>query len=310
MMSSSSASKKKQKNEDAPLVKTLSLIDPLLQFLTKRSGKTSVPLKMLYSMLKDHLSQNQCLLAFISELDDLGIVQLHYYESNQKPATISWDDKIEIGFPSQNLENQTAKQAGSLSGSTKTAAKRRVAALKQMLKQRIGRQQGAGSSDSTAMTTLENDENNDEQSDFRPELQKDWDPYSHHACEDLEELCHEGKRAMEELQIMFRFAKKSIRGNGQPQSKKSIPSSILPRQAAYSGSHPSQTSSFGELPPDVREKIPDVILQAFGISNSRSIGRRLYSHQAKAISSLVRETHTLVSTSTGSGKSLVSVFLS
>ena len=367
------AAKKKQIDEQ-PLVKSLCLLDPLLQFLTKRSGKTSVPLSMLLAVLPggQELPRNQSLLQHIPELVELGILRLYPPSNNQKKTgssttsadadadadddnnsetitLLSWETASEIGFPSPPSQDDdwkggakhhrqqktvTIQQAGSLCGSTKTAAKRRLAALKRSLKACLtqkGSDDGLQSSSSAATNAAaaaeeigdgdkEHSHHSNSHDKKRPRLQKDWEFESQKATpvehDFEEELCHEAKLARESLQKMFRFEKQSpkrTKNDPLPATKTSaIPQYILPKQAAYSGSHPAQTSTFSELPKETLEKIPSVILDAFGIVCSpagggqrKLSGRRLYNHQAKAISSAVQERHTLVCTSTGSGKSLV-----
>lgn len=366
-----SATGKKEVDEH-PLVLSLSLLDPLLQFLTKRSGKTSVPLSMLQAVLPggQSLSRNQSLLQHIPELVDLGILRLYpssdgksnklaeSKESNGKtPPSISWDTALEIGFPSPPMQDddtwkesgskkqkKVIQQAGSLCGSTKTAAKRRLAALKRSLKSQLTKNNCKKGSDgeppSSAISSIPNtlEENMDRKEDEdskdyqsettdskkRPILQKTWEledddqPSSSNEME--EELCQEARLARDALQSMFRFEKRAPKGSKasnlpEAKAKTEIPTHILPKQASYAGSHPAQTSTFSDLSTEIREKIPTIILDAFGIVSSptadsgakKKNGRRLYSHQVKAISSAVQGRHTLVCTSTGSGKSLVSL---
>lgn len=351
--------------DEQPLLLSLTLLDPLLQFLTKRSGKTSVPLSMLQAVLPGEptLPRNQSLLQHIPKLVDLGILRLYPPSSSngkkqdavngnngETPERLSWDTALEIGFPSppmqeNNWKDGTSKnqkkiiqQAGSLCGSTKTAAKRRLAALKRSLKAcPISKKNGdlPSSSASTSCSTKENvaaQEIEDSKqshagttdSKKRPRLQKAWDfeeendqPLSGNEIE--EELCHEARMARDSLQSIFRFEKTAPKGtktgNLLSGTKTDIPQYILPKQAAYVGSHPAQTSTFGEFSKEIREKIPTIILDAFGIVTSpvaargrgKASGRTLYGHQVRAISSAVQGCHTLVCTSTGSGKSLVSL---
>ena len=352
--------------DEQPLLLSLSLLDPLLQFLTKRSGKTSVPLSMLQAVLPGGPTQprNQALLQHIPELVDLGILCLYPPSSSngnkldagngnntgETPGRLSWDTALEIGFPSpaiqdNNWKDGTSKQqkkiiqqAGSLCGSTKTAAKRRLAALKRSLKARhiSGKNGDFPSSSASTSCAMEESVAGEEIEDSkqyhsgttdskkRPRLRKAWDleeqddhPLSGNQID--EELCHEARLARDSLQKMFRFEKPVSRGakTGKLLSgtKTDIPQYILPKQAGYSGSHAAQTSTFGEFSKEIREKIPNMILDAFGIvlspaaagGRGKTNGRRLYSHQVKAISSAVQGRHTLVCTSTGSGKSLVSL---
>ena len=68
------------------------------------------------------------------------------------------------------------------------------------------------------------------------------------------------------------------------------------------GSHAAQTARFRALDKETRAKIPNVVLKAFGINASGQTiinARKLYSHQARAISSALNDQHTMVCTSTG-----------
>ena len=362
-----SATRKKGADEH-PLVLSLSLVDPLLQFLTKRSGKTSVPLSMLRAVLPGghDLPRNQILLQHIPELADLGILRLYppaaaKGSSSSKGETsesISWDTALEIGFPSPPMrddddkckENSSKKQkgviqqAGSLCGSTKTAANRRLAALKRSLKalstKDICKTGNDGEPPSLRVSSctdtmegnqprLEDEDSNQSESVMalskkRPRLQKTWDLEDDDELSSSDEMgeedvCQEARLARGVLQTMFRFEKQPSKhgsklGKLGSKEKSDIPQYILPKQASYAGSHPAQMSTFGDLSQKVREKIPTIILNAFGIVSSQATGsiaknvkgRRLYSHQVKAISSAIQGRHTLVCTSTGSGKSLVS----
>jgi hypothetical protein len=325
--------KARQPNVDYhPVVKSLSLLDPLLQFLTKRSGKTSVPLSILKSVVPGGIEspRHQGLLEHISELNYLRILRLQGSKKEEIPTTISWDSSLEIGFPAppalgdaQGAESvQAPKQAGSLHGSTKAAAKRRLAALKKILKAEAGTKLGiqskvrstASQGARDATTAVDSDTDNATAGNI---LKKEWDFQPHEAtgevADDLEEeLCYEAKTALESLTKMFHFKPRPKKGqHTEGSTKNAIPEYILGKQASYAGSHAAQTSKYGELDIGSREKIPSVVLAAFGLGGGSSDGqrsciqRKLYTHQAKAINSAVQDCHTLVCTSTGSGKSLV-----
>jgi len=377
------------KNVDHPWIKSLSLLDPLLQFLTKRSGKTLVPLSMLQAVLPEgaDLPRKKLLLQHIPELVNLGILRLSYpatatatattaadspknASQNQSTTSLSWDTAVEIGFPAPPMEQQQQQQkqennedwiggvvqrkqskiivpVESLCGSTKTGAKRRLAALKRAIKaqrdetdcQGKANKNTVGDSFKGRVNEKDGDANVDttETSKIDKNLHtKDWNFESHQKMttnllpaavdqEDEEEevVCHETKVAQKVLQDMFQFVARpppskqlssssAAAAASLATSRNTIPEYILPKQASYAGSHPAQTSKYSDLSEEILAKIPRVVLNAFGIdcgqSSGKINGRRLYSHQAMAIASAIEDKHTLVCTSTGSGKSLVRFF--
>ena len=86
----------------------------------------------------------------------------------------------------------------------------------------------------------------------------------------------------------------------------------LPCQAAYSATHPAREARYGNLTRETIENIPKEVLDIFDLDVDEgdrasflgSRRRRLFSHQARAIESAMSGTHTVVTTATGSGKSL------
>ncbi|CAB9498630.1 dependent helicase HRQ1 [Seminavis robusta] len=332
---------KKPKSEDDPLVKSLCLVDPLLQFLTKRSGKTSVPLTLLKNVLPGGVDRHPTLLQHIFQLHQWGILRLFFKPDTDNNDVSSWDSATaEIGFPTpQPLEDykgneknrQTLKQAGSLSGSTKTAAKRRLTALKKMIKtndkQKGDDQSTKKKNQGEKGTTDNSNDRTDKEAVSGSHLKKDWDFDSYQKPdqvegakeeeeEEEEELCHQAKAARAGLQQMFSFQQRPKKGQNSKNTKNTtttmkniIPQYLLPKQAAYSGSQPAQSSNYAELTAATKAMIPPPVLAAFGLGGSQGqqqklSRRRLYSHQANAIGSALQECHTLVCTSTGSGKSL------
>jgi len=358
--------KKKRKNDDHvhPWIKSLNLLDPLLQFLTRRSGKTFVPLSMLQAVLPggQDSPRNQLLLRHIPKLVDLGILRLSYPTVNSEKDTdkdqslLSWDTAVEIGFPAPPMQQQLDENdddndwtggfkrrkqptqlltAESLCGSTKLGGKRRLAALKKALKAQNDENAGSSQEEKASKTGDENkavdgedggeannpihDNSNEDENGTR-NLTKDWDFESHQGTVDEEkddddELCFEARVAREALQTMFQFEPRppSSKESSTRTSRNAIPEYILPKQASYAGSHPAQTSKYADLSEEVRAKIPFAVLNAFGIDcgqqSGKINGRKLYSHQAMAIASALEDKHTLVCTSTGSGKSLVRFYI-
>jgi DEAD/DEAH box helicase domain-containing protein len=84
-------------------------------------------------------------------------------------------------------------------------------------------------------------------------------------------------------------------------------SRILPRQVSYAGSHPAQPPVHGSLPPSILQMIPNPILRAFGLLDSSTSSvehRKMYRHQADAVTAALEGKHCITCTGTGSGKSL------
>ena len=272
----------------------------------------------------------QGLLEHISELNELKIIRLQGSQKDEKTTLLTWDAPLEIGFPPpQELNHrkdgenrQELRQAGSLCGSTKTAAKRRLAALKKILKAEAGKNQGfqeavdrsAEGHDAMNKTAA----TDDGKTTSGHALKKEWNFELHEAsgevAEDVEqELCREAKTAIESLEKTFHFTQRPKKFHeAKGITKNAMPEYILPKQVSYAGSHAAQNSVYGELTLEAKAKIPDVVMAAFGLGcgegtdmNLNGSQRKLYVHQAKAISSAVQDCHTLVCTTTGSGKSLV-----
>ena len=95
----------------------------------------------------------------------------------------------------------------------------------------------------------------------------------------------------------------------------------LPRQAAWAGSLPGRCSRYGSLSERTLEMIPTDLLRLFNLDDNEfddNYGtksdtidylpsknrRKLYLHQAQAIDATMNGIHTVVCTSTGSGKSM------
>ena len=94
----------------------------------------------------------------------------------------------------------------------------------------------------------------------------------------------------------------------------------LPCQAAFAGSQPGRESRFGALSRETLDKIPSDVLHLFNLNmhyltngniKSSTVDnflskntRKLFLHQARAIESAMNGIHTVVCTSTGSGKSM------
>ena len=134
------------------LTKSLSILDPLLQLFTKATGKTMIPLAMLCSAIPE---SNWDALDHIPELVQRGILSIDYSQRGDQQNSLSQENwtriihsfKIKetnnknstftIGFPPPFLHQKgklSSRVKTNLHASTKTAAKKRLTALKRSLK--------------------------------------------------------------------------------------------------------------------------------------------------------------------------------
>ena len=348
------------------LIRSLSLLDPLLQFLTRATGQTVVPLSNLLNTIPKKVPYDDLL-----TLLEYGIIQIQATpitsssnttreqvekdNTNVETNTVScwkedlkndWNRKcpvsggdtspsdssrrhtFKIGFPSGDSSEVNRK----LCGSTKTAAKRRMTALKQKIKQEQQKERNTTHGNHKNNTNHEEAElasmtiTNDDTLEYSPidegriataETTKDWTlPTVEENDVSLAKKDEEEKPLSMEQQA--RSALKDVLGlcpTREPEKGQldggdnnivpsatvlvpnNIPSSILPQQISYAGSHSAQTAEY-ETNPSWKTALHPDILKAF-------LGERdFYKHQALAINSALRCRHTLVCTGTGSGKSL------
>jgi DEAD/DEAH box helicase domain-containing protein len=341
------------------LLLALRLLDPLLQFLTKATGHTTVPLVTLKATLPGGVHQHPNLLSKIEQLsrhDLLNLTKKTNADANNLNANSSdldpsssnldlhWDDKeVRIGFPNPCTTNNSIPSDGNgngkgLHGSTKTAAKRRLAALKRILKKQEHTKQSIKSSATSSASVVSpeiaaNPSITDADTDIHisvvpvvshvavntetKDAEKNWNFPSDQDASDLElELdpifeSEDERQAHQALQQFFQFQPKTTRKLHQIYTEtNTIPSHICPQQASYAGSNPAQASSYQQLSESVLARIPMPLLDALDIdhpsnaSRSSNKKRQLYTHQVKAIESALQNKHTLVCTGTGSGKSL------
>jgi DEAD/DEAH box helicase domain-containing protein len=343
-----SATKKRRRSlsssssADDELLLALRLLDPLLQFLTKASGHTTVPIVILKATLPGGVERHPNLLSKLQELSRHDILQLTLSNDNGNDnanandsdpfnSNLHWDDKeARIGFPNPLTDSNEPSDGNGkgLHGSTKTAAKRRLAALKRILKEQLKQQQKnksttkSNSSIPTLTTTVVSPETatctNPSTTGIDTESQvnaeKDWnlpsDQDSDLELELDEEVLQDERQARSALQQLFQFQTKSSKLHKIDTETNSI-THICPKQASYAGSNPAQASSYQQLSPSVLAQVPTPILNALDINHpsAASIGsknkrRQLYTHQVAAIESALQHKHTLVCTGTGSGKSL------
>lgn len=304
---SGTAKRTAAKEEDKPeheLIRSLRRIDPILAFLVKATGKPTVPLRTLETALPQSLGsiQRDTLLEHVQELARRGILYVQ----------TSSDDADQIGFPpptSLNDENNTStvqaesklskkkRNAGPLHGTTKTAAKRRLSALKQSLKVNqviVGKQQIESHNtedDSTTTTSLDEDKKPSKDDDL--------------PCIDEDTICEgQESEARQALHSLLNFTRSTEHNSQQDMA------TVLPRQASYAGSNAGRSPSYGILSESSLSKIPSILLGALGLerpnddTSNLEQGKRLYQHQVDAIDSAMDNIHTLVCTGTGSGKSL------
>lgn len=289
---------------------SLRRIDPILQFLSRATGKATVPLSTLRATLPGNDAQKQQLLQHIPEIVERGVLHIVNEEIGFPPPP-SLTDTVE--------KAQVKRSIGTLHGCTKAAAKRRLAALNRSLKTNqitrgsIGSMEEKEQDSGDAVDSLSKETNDCDHPEIEPSIsQKEWSScppnYETDDSPEEEKILEEERKARHDLETLFNF---SPRDNGTAKSAADdslsyiLPKHILPRQASYAGSNAGRTSRFGTLSPDSSAKVPMALLDAFGIERRGTVGgRQLYQHQAAAIDSAMHDKHTLVCTGTGSGKSL------
>jgi len=297
-----SQSQSSSQQEVNPVCQTMALLDPILQFLTRASGQSLVPLKNLLSTVPN----TKIPMDHVSMLLQYGVLQIH-------PPIASDDDILDklwkagkdcdstsyvIGFP--NPDDQR------LSGSTKTGAKRRMAHLKRRLKEDNKRLKlihrpstdmdgGSSKNETTISETIINEDPVNDEADTIPlpsGAAKDWSlPTEMDPDFQEEPILEQEREARRALKDLLNLQPKKLHEEEGP----IFPTNILPRQISYAGSHPAQEACFDEdnrWQFDLDRRIVDIVK------------RKLYRHQAEAIESALQNIPTLVCTGTGSGKSL------
>jgi DEAD/DEAH box helicase domain-containing protein len=360
-----------QKHDDSirtTILSAMSRIDPFLRFLTKATGKTSVPLKMLCQVLpksnldgtssdhSEHIEKsddvnnnnnnnnNNCndshLHAMLLELSYRGVLT---YDTEKKavgfplpPSPSNSNDTcaIQPTCPSAHsdvLKNAPSKLIGKgLHGSSEASAKRRMKVLKWSLElvpssvcknietetAQLKLKSGPNVASSTITSrTPTKDERTCSQYDPKSvaECEMDQikqvlqDPYV--VVDERFDECIERRAAFRALDALF--SPKNGKADSDDRVDKNLPCHWLPCQAAYAGSHLGRRVRHGVISKETAAKIPPELLKLFELdltgSESNILGRtrrRLFLHQARAIESAMSNVHTVVQTSTGSGKSL------
>ena len=289
------------------LVAVLEKLDPFLQFLTRATSKTSVPVHLLEKVVPAGESGGK-LQEVLLELTYRGIL-------------VYCKDKKEVGFPpppssSANSEasrwpllcTPPKKLIGKgLSGASDAAAKRRLKVLKWTLEQIpdwICRKASA--------KTPEKKRKAGKSIADTPTPRKKQVEENRRAPDEREDECSERRDAFQALDALLRGHSPPSKKTGDIPDKRDDDRQWLPCQAAYSATHPAREARYGKLTPETIEQIPKEVLDIFDLDvndcdHVSVLGgrrRRLFSHQARAIESAMAGTHTVVTTSTGSGKSL------
>ena len=342
------ASKGKVNNQH-PLIVALSVVDPILCLLTRNSGKPLLPLNTLLHALpmKEIPSEDNdgstvpmkemILQLGIREILDIRdrIEEYTLTDNSVKVNTSSnnpGEDELFVGFnieasvPKKDLvkdepiekslktEKGTAKSKPTkrLGASTKTAARRRLAALKRSIKNipqmlDVGKvmPSESNSSEKNIPPTISCESEfvvgaSDPVSLITPEIKESGNLTSNREQYHPEEL---------ELYKILGLCNEGAMEN---------------HSAAYAGDIPARRLRTSFMDPRYRSCIPEVVgdlfnFQLFDLKNRKEqneicaqsnrnsdhqIGRnRLFNHQVKAISAILDQKHTIICTSTGSGKS-------
>jgi len=346
------------------IITAMQKIDPFLRFLTKATGKTCVPIKLLQQVLPKSSSSTTNDSTISSDMNSApstekqmsvesnsNMSEMILTELNHRGVLNYNHEKQTVGFPlppspsNSAVENTStstdakksslipkppSKMVGKgLHGSSEPAAKRRMKVLKWTLDKVpdwVCKQLNVNDAKAKKKSTSAKRKSKD---DINPTTEKDIDEHdekqSHQEKDNIEEVderlegCQQRRSAYQALDLLLsgKFVEKkhattSTTDDDNDDTNKKSTKQWLPCQAAYAGSDPSREVRYGVLSKETMAKIPSEILQLFdlldsnenGMSNSVKPKRRLYLHQTKAIESAMNNTHTVVQTATGSGKSM------
>jgi len=294
------------------LVKSLQLIDPLLQFLSKATGRTVVPLQSLRAVIP----ADKCtILEDIPYLEERGVLHMEVPNDlkSEIGAVLSGNDvekdkKVLVGFPpalsdhfsgvdSDQSKVRKERTAGGLHGSTKAAAKRRMAALKKSFK--TNKRQSKDKNDPTEAGERSNNNDGDDSAPNKvpdpPTIPRGLNPelldgivhsqkYQEYAVKEQHQKIKKSdtstnsigisKKAKEALKQLEEFFDSSRMKNKDGASAKSDTKSdtketfVLPRQAAFAGSKPERGNRYAFLSRTHVDFIPNEIRDAFGLQLS------------------------------------------
>lgn len=286
------------KNDDDPIVRSLKILDPILQFLTKATGQSAIGIDKLHATLP---ATKRIPFAHVHTLLKYNILQAFPLNQNKKQQkdfenqwscqqeeTASKTTDFQIGFPSPDGSNKR------LTGSTKAAAKRRFAELKRKLKA----EKKLAKNCNESIVGDEGEGEDEEEPETSQSAKKDWslptedDPNCQE--EPLLEVERDGLAALDQLLGL------KVKAPRDRDAETAVPTSILPRQISYAGSHPAQSADYVDDvdgTPWAKTVHPALLSSLLG-------KHRLYRHQEIAIRSALLRKPTLVCTGTGSGKSI------
>jgi len=402
----------KEAKQDLTIFRSLSILDQILQFLTKATGETLITFENLESTLPslvkvipfedfrslvqfgilrvENLSGEREALGLQGNVDTEQESICNHCDSHlrrnkewEEILVKHWDKpsssspSLHVGFPSGEANKK-------LCGSTKTAAKRRLAALKRCMKIKEKQCQQSKKQESSHLCQNKKDKLGYDENDYRNGIDGVRAPTKESETEKSELIAHDesGQSANKDWTLPSandaeevntqdpmlkteREARKAFRevlglrydSNGNASDPKCswtessrsgklakddlyaptsasassfaptpIINSILPRQLSYAGTQPAQTAQYecftnendnntknedAERHPSILNLLHPIIARTFYLTDVRKSlkkdkqQRSLYTHQAMAISSALRDNkHTLVCTGTGSGKSL------
>ena len=294
-MSKKNANKDEQQEN---LEKALQLLDPLLQFLTKATGRMVVNLQSLRAVIPEN---KRSVLTDITKLAEYGVLQMEIPNDLEADiasilngnAAAEKDKDIMIGFPppsdhfSKMGANQEQKKkqkiTGCLHGSTKAAAKRRMSALKKSFKM-----------EKASSKSVNPDGTQQEEVIDPPPLSRGIDPalldgmvynqrYQQYSVKEQHErmkddlnskrgstMTKEGKAALNELEKFFNKSRKEQKDNQvNDATSKTYENFILPSQAAYAGSRDERRTKHSFLQQRHVDLVPLSIRDAFGLQLSQ-----------------------------------------
>lgn len=309
------------------LVTALRVVDPIMQLLTRSSGR---PLLALETLLKavpmSQIDEKGKSLKLVDSI--YGLARRHIFDLfDQDENCISVEsldllggraDCFKIGFNaiSSSPKGKVLSDAKRLGASTKTSAKRRLTSLRASLKkQRFifekNPKEGGSPTDTMPACEMEGPAANIECSSSHMNAVMILDPVdSLSKSEEAQNVVQGTGKVEEALYSLLNIQKDDERRSY--------------RAAAYAGKQYARTTNCSWLPDRYMSQVPkevsDVLqMQMFkpradvtrldlhlDSSNIDEIfsPRKLFSHQVKAVTSILDSKHTMICTSTGSGKSM------